>query len=116
MEAALRTRPKTAETTLPAPLRDRLARIVWLAARSHGLRLDDVLEDADPAAVHARHVAIALCHDLMKAEPRVLARYFGTSESAVRRASRSIVERAAQDAEFRTTLNFLKTSCAGMLR
>jgi len=116
MEAALRTPPKSAETALPAPVRDRLARIAWLTARAHGVRLDDVLEGRDPAAAPARSIAIALCHDLLKTEPRALARHFSTSENAVLDACRGTAERAAQDREFHTTLNFLKTSCGGVLR
>lgn len=117
MEAALQIRERTAEAALPDALADRLARIAWLAARSHGVGLDDVVEGSrfNPAATQARAVAMVLCSDLLKAEPRFVARYFDCAERAVEAATRASVERVACDPEFRTTMNFLKSSCAAVL-
>ena len=117
MEAALQTIPRTAEEALPAPVGDRLARIAWLIARSHCVRLDDVLDGpgSDPATANARAVAIALGGSLMRSEPRDLARYFRVPQSAIESTCRDIAERAARDAQFRTTLNFLRSSCARAL-
>jgi hypothetical protein len=105
------------DDALPAQLADRLARIAWLAARSHGVRLDDVLDPPPftPKATRARMMAIAIAAGLVRCDAAVLGRYFGDCADAIAMACAHAVARAEYEPEFRTTMNFLKSSCAAVL-
>ena len=105
------------ETEIPAALADRISRIAWLAAHSHGVRLDEVIRrtPARPAAMRARNLAIAVTSELLKLPPATLARYFRDEEAGIDEACRAVAERAARERGTCTTLNFLRSSCAAVL-
>src|SRR6516225_9256103 len=114
MEAAPRTPGRPAvEDPLPAQLADRLARIAWLAARSHGVRLDDVLDPPPftPKARRARMMAIAISAGLLRCDPAVLGLYFWDCVDAIAMACAHADARVEYEPEFRTALDFLKSAC-----
>ncbi len=117
MAATARKVEAAAGDPIAVRLAERIGRIAWLTAHCHHVAPAAILRkprfDAD--ATRARMVAIALSRDLLSAPLPALSRAFGENPDVMAAACNRVAERAERDTEFRTSLNFLKASCAAAL-
>ena len=100
-----------------ARLQQRIGRIAWLTANAYGVAPAELRSKPrfKPNATLARMVAVAVARDVLLAPLPALAAFFGEDEAVMAAAANRTAERCAHDADFRTTVDFLKQSCEAAL-